>query len=140
MKRKSGPRPGTSIGVDLEQIRRFRAHSFSKEKRFWVHIFSARELERLATYTDPYPHAAGMFTAKEAVVKSLSFFKKKLSIRDIEVLHEKDGRPIVFIRSLKDMTCQVSISHTLEYACAAAVCQETTSNKKYGTKRNTRAD
>jgi holo-[acyl-carrier protein] synthase len=96
---------------------------FGREARFWKNIFSAKELRRLEGYKDPHPHAAGMFAAKEAVVKSLSFFGKKSSLRDIEIVHEEDGRPVVVLRREGSIACQVSISHTADLACAMALCE-----------------
>ena len=116
---------GVSPGIDAEQVSRFRRHRFGKEKekRFWEGIFTPRELARLAKFKDPYPHAAGVFTAKEAVIKSLSAFGKKTSFRDIEIRHEKDGRPRTILRTAKGVECRVSISHTGDLACAVALCR-----------------
>jgi holo-[acyl-carrier protein] synthase len=111
------------LGVDIENVSRFRVHIFAQEKKFWENIFSKKELKWLAKYKDPYTHATGIFTAKEAVVKALYSLGQKIFIREIEVKHDSDGRPIISLLHIKDIVCQVSISHTSEYALASALCQ-----------------
>lgn len=111
------------VGVDLEKISRFRAHNLEKEG-FGKSIFGAEEIKGLKKYSDPYPHAAGIFCAKEAVRKALSYFKKKVFFNGIKIGHGEDGRPLVRISGIKDVKCQVSITHTGDYALAVALCEK----------------
>lgn len=112
---------GLSIGVDLEKISRFRIYDLGAG-RFWQNIFGSREIEYLKKYKDPYPHAAGMFCAKEAIRKSLAYFFRKASFRDVEINYGLDGRPLARISKFKNLKCQVSITHSGEYALAVALC------------------
>ena len=135
---KSQVGAGASPGADVEEVGRFRAHPFLKEKRFWLGLFTPGELARLAKFKDPYPHAAGIFSAKEAVIKSLSAFDKSAHLGQIEIRHERSGRPVVVFRTaasaMRDIACRVSISHTRDLALAVAVCQ--TDKNNYGAGRD----
>lgn len=124
------------LGVDVEEVRRFRVHDFSKEKRFWRNIFTAHELRRLRAYKDPYPHADGIFAAKEAVKKACSGRASRVSFLDIEVRHEKSGRPFVSVRRHPELHCEVSIAHTRDLAVAVALCENIHDDRRRTQRKN----
>lgn len=125
-----------SIGVDIEEVSRFRTHPFLKEKRFWRAIFTAQELRRLRIYKDPYPHATGMFAVKEAVQKACSLRAPKIAFLDIEIRHERSGRPFVCLWRFPKLHCEVSIAHTRDLAVAVALCENTRDDPRRGKRKS----
>ena len=66
---------------------------------------------------------AGIFSAKEAVIKACNPVEK-LNFRNIGVFHNKYGSPYVSLRGCKKLSSKdlkISISHSKEYAVAAAI-------------------
>ena len=77
---------------------------------------------------------AGIFAVKEALLKALGIgFSMGLGrLLEIEVLHEKSGKPYVItsgvVNRIKEQkrinSIQISISHEAEYAVAVVICEE----------------
>ncbi|MFX1285372.1 MAG: holo-ACP synthase [Promethearchaeota archaeon] len=123
-----------SIGIDIIEIQRFRMFLPSKHSRFYERVFSEYEFQYCIDFSDPYPHFAGIFAAKEAIFKALN---KLLPIKltQISIRHDKNGRPIVssrddllslptankWLNNNHNLEVQVSIAHTNELAIAWAV-------------------
>jgi phosphopantetheine--protein transferase-like protein len=110
-----------NVGVDIIEIRRFRNKPLNKDNASFYHsIFTESELMYCMKYSNPYPHIAGIFAAKESILKCLTI---PLRMIDIEIKHNQDGNPSTIIRSKKTKAIQarVSISHTKSIAIAAAV-------------------
>ena len=113
------------IGIDLENISRFRKLPCKKNRHFYEKIFTAGEIKYCLVKTDPYPSFAARFAAKEAVIKALPFDKlragsKQVSRKDIEI-SLKSGNIDVRIRGLKNLKIFVSMTHTKEVAAAIAI-------------------
>ena len=110
-----------NVGVDIVEIKRFRKKPLNKDNASFYHsIFTKSELMYCMKYSDPYPHIAGIFAAKESILKCLTL---PLRMIDIEIKHNQDGKPSTAIRSKKTKATQarISISHTKSIAIAAAV-------------------
>jgi holo-[acyl-carrier protein] synthase len=110
-----------NVGVDIIEIKRFRKKPLNKDNASFYHsIFTESELIYCMKYSDPYPHIAGIFAAKESILKCLTL---PLRMIDIEIKHNQDGKPSTAILSKKTRATQarVSISHTKSIAIAAAV-------------------
>lgn len=60
-------------------------------------------------------YLTGRFAAKEAIMKCLNN-TKKMTFNDIEVLNDKNGKPICNIKNIK-----VTISHEKDYTMAVAI-------------------
>jgi len=70
-------------------------------------------------YSNPYPHLAGIFAAKEASMKCLH---TSLSLKDIEITYDTRGKPsAVTMLKKKAVKVKVSISHTPSTAVAVAI-------------------
>lgn len=74
-----------------------------------------------------YQHYAARFAAKEAIFKAVSdrlSNKFELSWRDVEVVNDENGKPLVrFIgKTIEEMeNAQISLSHCRNYAVATVV-------------------
>jgi holo-[acyl-carrier protein] synthase len=86
---------------------------------FYNSVFTESELKHCLKYSDPYPHLAGIFAAKEATMKCLD---KSLSLIDIEITHDMRGKPsAVTMLKKKAVKVKISISHTASTAIAVAI-------------------
>lgn len=106
-----------NIGVDIEKISRFRLAG----KPLLEKIFTGNEIRKIGK--KDFRHIAGMYCAKEAIIKACNPVAK-LGFMDIEIMHNKDGSPFPTIRKSKKIRIKelkVSISHTGDYAAAAAI-------------------
>jgi holo-[acyl-carrier protein] synthase len=123
-----------AIGIDITEIQRFRAYPPSEHSRFYERVFDEYEFKYCTDHSDPYPHFAGIFAAKEAVFKSVSKFMR-LSLSQIVIHHDEKGRPIVRLEkseitpqmddkqlnSSENLEVQVSITHSYDLALAWAL-------------------
>ena len=109
------------LGVDIEQIKRFKILSKRNNNRFLKNNFSKIELDYCFSFNDSATHLAGTFAAKEAIFKSIG---KNILLSEIEVRREKNGNPTVWIKDLRQSKIIVSISHTKNLALAIAIKNE----------------
>lgn len=111
------------IGVDIEEMERFRKLHRVDDRRFLERVFTERELDYCFSRKDPAPYLAARFCAKEAVVKALAGVEiHKMSYRNIEIMKNAKGVPQVCLRSARKMPkVVVSLSHTTNYAIAFAL-------------------
>ena len=123
-----------SIGIDMTDIRRFRAYTQLEHPRFYHRVFDEYEINYCNNFSDPYPHFAGIFAAKEAVFKAvIKFIPFYLS--HIFIHHDEKGRPIVclekneiipqirdiWLKKAENLEAQVSITHSSNLALAWAL-------------------
>jgi len=102
------------VGIDIEKVDRFKDFNKTKLSR----IFTKQEIEYCFSFSNPLPHIAGIWCAKEAFVKAMK--NKQIPLKDIEIMHDKTGAPFVHIsKKLEQFFCEnnasfvdVSISHT----------------------------
>lgn len=105
------------VGCDVVSKKRFEESAKKGGQIFLNKLFSSRELTR-----DPNSETlAGIFAAKEAVIKALEL--KAGDWQTMEILKTKAGRPeVTFARRDKTvLSHDISISHDGEYAYAVAV-------------------
>ena len=117
-------------GTDIIEVERIKKAILStpgfKEK-----IFTPTEIDCAESKCDvtKYQHYAGRFAAKEAIYKSISAIYSHVQFSEIEIINDKENlnRPMVvihnqkFVKSFKNISIDVSISHIKEYATANAV-------------------
>ena len=103
-----------NVGIDIEKISRFEA----RNKKFLDKIFTKKELKHSKNKNS----IAGIFCAKEAVIKACSPFEK-LNFDSIEIMHTKSGAPYAKLISkrIKNSNIKISISHSDDYATAFAI-------------------
>ena len=113
-----------SIGTDIVKIDRIK--NLSSNKIFLNKIFTDKEVEYCKNYDNPAIHLSGKYAAKEAVKKALLSAKvvDHISIKNIEVLNNKDKSPFIKISAMKEFKCKVSISHDGNYAIAFVIVEK----------------
>jgi len=106
------------IGVDIIEVKRFRKIPYKKGSAFYQKVFTDREIKYCLSKSDPYPHFAARFAAKEAVAKAACLHVYKAN--KIEVYNDRDGHPLVRSRLIKGKIL-LSISHTQDHAIAFVI-------------------
>lgn len=117
------------IGTDIIEISRIRK-AVEKTNGFLEKVFTIKEIEMFKDKNMRMEVIAGNFAAKEAISKSFGTGIRGFSLKEIEVLRDELGKPIVFlsdnINTLigKGYKLNLSISHNNTSAIAFAVLEE----------------
>jgi holo-[acyl-carrier protein] synthase len=114
------------VGVDIIEIDRIRRATARWGERFLKRVYTEAERDDCQ---DRAPGLAVRFAAKEAVMKALGTGIKGVGWREIEVLSNPDGKPLVYLhggaqrkaRGLGLGELAVSLSHSQDYAVASVV-------------------
>ncbi len=114
------------IGIDIENIDRFK----NLDGHLIDRVYTSNEIEYCNSHQNSHIHFAGMWCAKEAVVKALSDLN--LVVSEIEILHQPNGQPYINVteklkqyfadRNIKGI--HISISHTDTTATAIAMIEK----------------
>ena len=114
---------GTGIDiVELDRIEAILERGTSLQERILtdkeknlLHAFSSsrREIEFIA----------GRFAAKEAFSKALGTGIGKIGFKDIEILPDTKGAPVLTCSYVQDKKIHLSISHSREYAIAQVIIE-----------------
>jgi len=110
------------IGIDIIEILRIERAISRWGEGFLQRVYTDPELR---LYRKKLPSLAARFAAKEAVIKALGK-STGVSLREIEVLSEPSGKPLVNLygktqneaRDLGLYGFAISLSHSREYAVA----------------------
>ncbi|MGH2458308.1 MAG: holo-ACP synthase [Chloroflexota bacterium] len=116
----------TSVGVDAVEVARIAAVYEKFGERFLRRIYTEREADR---YRGRVNELAARFAAKEAVSKALGTGLHGISWRDVEVLPDPRGKPLVFLhdrarRRAEELGLRefaISLTHSRELALAFVV-------------------
>ena len=116
------------IGIDIIEIDRIK-NSLSKRGDFLKKLFTDKEIELFESKGYKAETIAGNFAAKEAISKSLGLGIRGYNFKDIEILRDDLGKPIVNTYNNLEKICidynisqiKVSISHGKDYAVANAI-------------------
>jgi len=103
------------IGIDIEEISRFRKLPYEEREEFYTTIFTESEIRYCLEKRDPYPHFAVRFCAKEAFCKASPRQQIKNPL-DIEIVMK--GRIPQVRCNLLGQTIHLSMSHTNNHATA----------------------
>ena len=118
------------VGVDIVEIDRIRKACRRLGKRFLNRIFTPQEQAYCGRKSDPVPHLAARFAAKEAVYKGLGLKRgRALRWREIEVVSHASGKPLVHLSGALAKEARaggvrkmaLSLSHSKRYAVAQVV-------------------
>lgn len=115
-----------SVGVDAVEIDRIGRVYARFGERFLGRVYSEREIER---YRGRVNELAARFAAKEAVSKALGVGLHGMSWRDVEVMPDRRGKPLVYLSGraqrraaelgLTDFA--ISLTHSRDLALAFVV-------------------
>jgi len=114
------------IGVDIEDISRFKNLNKKDHKSFLNNVYTENELDYCYSKSKPEQHLAARFAAKEAVIKALSgmnFLKIEDLPRHFEITRdENNSARINFLSENKlNFKFRVSMSHSNNMAMAFVV-------------------
>lgn len=110
--RRSGSVVG--LGIDIQACSSMPQVDDFRSDAFYSANFSAVELAHCIQQGDPLLSLAGLWAAKEAIIKSGAAAREKnVGLARIEVLHNSDGSP-------QYRNCLISISH--DHGIAVGVC------------------
>ncbi len=116
------------IGIDIVEIERI-DNILKRNNRFLEKIFTKEEISYFKSKNFKVETIAGNFCAKEAISKAFGTGIRNFNFNDIEVLRDKNGKPIVKTYNNLSKMCidynvlqiKVSISHSKNYAIANAI-------------------
>ncbi|MHC2994322.1 MAG: holo-ACP synthase [Candidatus Atribacteria bacterium] len=118
-------------GIDLVSIKRIENIVRRWGDNLICRIFTPLEQEYCEKKGNKYQSYAGKFAAKEALLKALGLGLRGVNWREIEVINDNLGQPIIKISGrLKEITSNkkvdiyfLTISHTKEYALAEVILE-----------------
>lgn len=104
------------IGIDIQFVPQLFSEDLKdiKSNRELLGIFSLNEIAFAETKKEPTLSLAGIFCAKEALIKAGYDGEGTKDLRKLEISHDKNGKPYFLGYS-------VSISHSKDFALATAV-------------------
>jgi holo-[acyl-carrier protein] synthase len=120
------------IGTDIIEIERIEHAIQQHDMRFLNKVFTKKEQEYAERHKERAAVYAGRFACKEAIVKAFGTgFGDTIGFLDIEIINNKDGKPIVQFSdkvqvSFSRPNILISISHCKQYATAFAVWTQST--------------
>lgn len=114
-----------AIGIDIVEIARLKKAIAQRGEAFLKRIYTESELK---SYRKKLPSLAVRFAAKEAVIKALGKPTAGIKLKDIEIVADEKGKPLVNLygeaqnqaKALGLDKIAVSLSHSKEYAIAVA--------------------
>lgn len=115
-----------AVGIDLIEIERVAAVLAKHPERFIQRVFTSAEA---AFCRGRVPELAARFSAKEAVMKALGTGARSVAWRDIEILPDRRGKPVVYLyggaRRRADAigldAIDISLTHLASFAMAVVV-------------------
>ncbi|MPQ43136.1 holo-ACP synthase [Clostridium tarantellae] len=122
-------------GIDLIEIQRIK-NAIENNSRFMEKIFTYKEIEYFKKRSMNSEVIAGNFAAKEAVSKALGVGIRGFSFKDIEVLRDNFGKPIVTLhngakfrannlsKKTNEYIIHLTISHDKNNAIAYVIFEE----------------
>ncbi len=114
------------VGIDMIEIARIERAMARWRKSFLQRVYTDLELR---LYHKKPSSLAARFAGKEAVMKALGTPNKGIGWREIEILSDSSGKPLVHLygkaqnqaNSLGLDKLDISLSHSREYAIALVV-------------------
>jgi phosphopantetheine--protein transferase-like protein len=101
------------IGIDIEEVAALPRVADLRKESFYAQNFTPGEIAYCILQADPYESLAGLFAAKEAIVKADGQYRNR-PFHTIMISHSPEGRPVFPGMGL-------SISHAAGMAVAVAL-------------------
>jgi len=119
------------IGIDIVKTERMKKAVVRWDRRFLDKVFTENEILHAYKKKDPYLSLSVRFAAKEALIKAIGA-AIPISLREIEILNEEDGRPFInvwgrmkaFFEENTIRCAHISLSHEKEYGIACVVLEQ----------------
>ncbi|MFH1479605.1 MAG: holo-ACP synthase [Candidatus Omnitrophota bacterium] len=116
-------------GIDIIEVSRIKNALEMWGDRFLKRVFTDRELDYVNTKKFSHENLAARFACKESVLKALGDTRIGASLKHIEVINNKKGKPEVilhgeakkFAEKKKLGNIIVSMSHTSNYAISNVI-------------------
>lgn len=102
-----------AVGIDIEEIGSLPRVGDFREDEFYKMNFASSEIAYCILQSNPYASFAGLFAAKEAIVKANNSIRNK-PFNTIVIEHQPEGKPVY-------PGFHISISHTDSMAIAVAL-------------------
>lgn len=118
------------IGIDVVEVSRIAAALDRHGESFRAKLFTTAERDYCESRSNPAPHYAARFAAKEAIAKALGTgIGSHAAWLDLEIVHNPHGAPHVglsgaaqsFAHDHGITEIQISLTHTQYYAAANAI-------------------
>ena len=118
-----------AVGIDMIETDRVAAVLAKHPERFLQRVFTPAEV---AFCRGRVPELAARFAAKEATMKALGTGARSVAWRDIEVLPDRRGKPMVYLyggakrraETIGLDAIDVSLTHLAAFAMAAVVATQ----------------
>ncbi len=116
------------VGTDLVDVDRVR-RALERQPGLRTRLFTGSEWDYAARHSDPHPHLAARFAAKEAVMKALGAGMSSMGFAEIEVVRAASGAPSLLLSGAAGERADVagvtswhlSMTHTASMAQAVAI-------------------
>lgn len=116
-----------AVGIDMIETDRVARVLEKHPERFLRRVFTPAEV---AFCRGRVPELAARFAAKEATMKALGTGARSVAWRDIEVLPDRRGKPLVYLyggarrraETIGLEAIDVSLTHLESFAMATVVC------------------
>lgn len=108
-----------AIGTDILQLSRIKL-SLAKK------VLSDEEMlifESFSLDSRRKEYLGGRFAVKEAMIKAIGFTDYRIVMRDITIINDQTGRPIIKAPCYPDLNILISISHEKEYCVGMCVIE-----------------
>ena len=125
--------PVAGLGVDIIEIERME-RALERTPRIKYRIFSETERNYAQSKLRPAAHYALFFAAKEAVLKALGTGFSGMAFTDVEVDHDRFGRPIPILHGrakeyaqqlgIVELQLSLSYTHTVGVASVVAIKEQ----------------
>ncbi|MDD4179821.1 MAG: holo-ACP synthase [Candidatus Margulisbacteria bacterium] len=115
------------IGIDIIEIDRIKAAVEKFGDNFLRRIYTEREISYCRKHQAvKYPELAVRFAAKEAYAKALGtgIDFSQIGWKDVEVVNNSHGKPLISFKGDVSGKVQVSLSHSRDYAVASVYVEE----------------
>jgi len=129
----AGAMPVAGLGVDIIEIERME-RALARTPRIRERIFSENERNYAQGKLRPGAHFALFFAAKEAVFKALGTGFAGMAFTDVEVDHDRFGRPVPILhgrakelahkQGIVELQLSLSYTHTVGVASVVAIKEQ----------------